>query len=201
MTTEYTAHIVDGEISSGSDFLLLCTSAFWSREVLLPPEYFEVDSCYQERYDEAVRKVKEAEEMTFDEALIQIKRINEQIRARNKEAFVEGITTVFQNEKYKRIRKEIEAWEPPTKDYEKLKKFALEQIDMGIEANENYANSIDETKEKLLDDSEDAIRAYISREIMERKEEADKAFRELEKAIEKNKVKNEWFKKLRESLI
>ena len=36
------------------------------------------------------------------------------------------------NEKYDKVRREVESWNPPTEEHEGIKKFALEQIDMCI---------------------------------------------------------------------
>lgn len=81
MPTGYTAYIEDGEITTGEDFLKLCTRAFGVavdlKDELLSvptPTHFEPQPYYKEKYDKALSEFNKANNLTFDEAKIQMKK-------------------------------------------------------------------------------------------------------------------------------
>ena len=66
MPTGYTAHIEDGEITTGKEFLKLCTRAFGVAVSLKDeplstptPSSFEPSPFYNESYDGALKKLEE----------------------------------------------------------------------------------------------------------------------------------------------
>lgn len=73
--TGYTAQIENGNITTGKDFLKLCTRAFGiamdmrEKPLSVPtPTQFEPDPYYKQKYDKAVEVRNKWKQMTFDEA-------------------------------------------------------------------------------------------------------------------------------------
>ena len=80
MPTGYTAYIEDGDITTGKEFLKLCTRAFGiaidlkDEPLSVPtPTHFEPDTYYKERYEKALEDFDEANNLTFDNAKTQMK--------------------------------------------------------------------------------------------------------------------------------
>ena len=136
MPTGYTAYIEDGDIATGKEFLKLCTRAFGiavdlkDESLSVPtPTHFEPNTYYKKRYKKALEDFNEANNLTFDNAKIQMKAAYER-RISDYKSWAEKGSLM--NEKYAKVRKEVEEWIPPTEEHQSLKKFALEQIDMCI---------------------------------------------------------------------
>ena len=75
MPTGYTSYIKDGEITSGKDFLKLCTRAFGiavdlkDESLDVPtPNHFETDPYYEKAYKDSLASREKAYSMTFEEA-------------------------------------------------------------------------------------------------------------------------------------
>ena len=165
MPTRYTAHIEDGEITTGKEFLRLCTRAFGiaidvkDEPLSTPtPSSFEPSPFYKESYDRALKKLEEVNKMTFDESKIQM-RADYEKRISDYKRYAEQETAM--NEKYAKVRKEVEEWIPPTEEHEGLKNFALEQIDMCVTKQEYIDEYLEKSKEEF-DDSDEAVQNYIN---------------------------------------
>ena len=103
------------------------------------------------------------------------------------------------NEKYAKVRAEVEAWNPPTKEHCNLKKFALEQIDMCIEKQEWIDEYLQKSNEKL-DDSDEAVNRFISEEIESCRESVIRAEASWNEELERVASKNAWMEKFLGSL-
>ena len=75
MPTGYTAGIEDGEITTGKDFLKLCTRAFGiamdvrDEPLSVPtPTKFEPNTYYKDRFEKAKAELEECRKMSFEEA-------------------------------------------------------------------------------------------------------------------------------------
>lgn len=134
--TGYTAQIENGNITTGKDFLKLCTRAFGiamdmrEKPLSVPtPTQFEPDPYYKQKYDKAVEVRNKWKQMTFDEAKQKIiEKYNTEITQAKKS--LENYK--LEDEKYKKVRNEIVKWNPPTDEHKALKNFALEQIDLSM---------------------------------------------------------------------
>ena len=203
MPTGYTEYIEDGEITTGQEFLKLCTRAFGvvidqKEESLSNPTHtkFEPDSYYEKRYNEAVDKLKAAKDMTFDEVLSQMverhaKKISDYKRCAEKETEI--------NRKYQKVRDEVEQWIPPTKNHNGIKKFALEQIDMCM-TKQKYIDEYIELSKEVLDDSKEAVEKYRTEYIADCQKEVDRAYESYQAELKRVADKNEFMRKFLESL-
>ena len=203
MPTGYTAYIEDGEITTGAEFLKLCTRAFGiaielkDEPLSIPtPTHFELNSYYKKRYIEALENLLQAYKLTFEEATYHMKNDYEKRISNYKSLVDKEIAT---NKKYEKIRKEVVEWNPPTEEHKDLKKFALEQIDMSMTKQKYIDEYIEKSKEEF-DDRDDAIKSYIQDNINFRQEEVHRAYTDLQNALEKTKHKNEWMTKFLDSL-
>ena len=203
MPTGYTAHIEDGEITTGKEFLRLCTRAFGiaidvkDEPLSTPtPNSFEPSPFYKESYDRALKKLEEVNKMTFDEAKIQM-RADYEKRISDYKAYAERETAM--NEKYAKVRKEVEEWIPPTEEHEGLKKFALEQIDMCVTKQEYIDEYLEKSKEEF-DDSDEAVQNYINDIVDYYQRDIERSYKSWQEELERTRSKNEWMTKFLESL-
>ena len=195
MPTGYTAYIEDGDITTGKDFLKLCTRAFGiaidlkDEPLSVPtPKSFKPDNYYKERYDKALSALEEAKKLTFEEAKVQMRiayenRISDYKRYAEKE--------IAMNEKYAKVRNEVEAWTPPTDEHSGLKKFALKQIDMCVTKQKYIDEYIEKSKEEF-DGSDEAVRQYMDDNIKICQEQVDRAYESWQEELERVRSKNEW---------
>lgn len=203
MPTGYTAGIEDGEITTGKDFLKLCTRAFGIAMDLRDeplsvhtPTKFEPNTYYKDRYEEAKEELEKCRKMSFEEAKTKmIKSHAGRVKMYRSiaERYIEN------NNKYAKVRAEVEAWIPPTPEHYNLKKFALGQIDMCIEKQEYIDECLQKANEKL-DDSDKAVEEFISHEF-------ESCYRGLKRAKENWKEeqaraasKNAWMENFLNSL-
>ena len=203
MPTGYTAHIEDGEITTGKEFLRLCTRAFGiaidvkDEPLSTPtPSSFEPSPFYKESYDRALNKLEELNKMTFEEAKIQM-RADYEKRISDYKAYAERETAM--NKKYAKVRKEVEEWIPPTEEHEGIKKFALEQIDMSMTKQKYIDGYLEKTKEEF-DDSDEAVQNYINDIIDYYQRDIERSYKSWQEELERTRSKNEWMKKFLESL-
>lgn len=203
MPTGYTAYIEDGEITTGKEFLRLCTRAFGiaidvkDEPLSTPtPSSFEPSPFYKESYDRASKKLEEVNKMTFDEAKIQM-RADYEKRISDYKAYAEQEAAM--NEKYVKVRKEVEEWIPPTSEHEGLKKFALEQIDMSMTKQKYIDEYLEKSKEEF-DDSDEAVQNYINDIVDYYQRDIERSYKSWQEELERTRSKNEWMTKFLESL-
>ena len=168
MPTGYTAGIEDGTITTGKDFLKLCTRAFGiamdlrDEPLSVPtPTKFEPNTYYKDKLEEAKAELEECRKISFEEAKAKMIKSHAD-RVKMYKSIAERYTE--NNKKYAKVRAEVEAWNPPTLEHYNLKKFALEQIDMCIEKQEYIDECLQKANEKL-DDSDKAVEEFISHEF------------------------------------
>lgn len=203
MPTGYTVYIEDGEITTGKDFLKLCTRAFGvtidlrDEPLSVPtPSSFEPSPFYKESYDRALKKLEEVNNMSFNEAKIQMRADYEKTISDYKNYAEREIAM---NEKYAKVRKEVEEWIPPTEEHEGIKKFALEQIDMCITKQEYIDEYLEKSKEEF-DDSDEAVQNYINDIVDYYQRDIERSYESWQKELERTRSKNEWMTKFLESL-
>jgi hypothetical protein len=118
MLTGYTAYIEDGDITTGKDFLKLCTRAMGiamglrDKNLSVPtPTHFEPDNYYKEQYKKALDEFIKNQNMTFEEAILQMKKSHVE-RTTDYRKLVGKM--IDQNQKYQKVRDEVANWLPPT---------------------------------------------------------------------------------------
>lgn len=203
MPTGYTAYIEDGNITTGKEFLKLCLREFGiavdmrDEPLSVPvPAHFEPDEWYKNHYMNMVKKLKENESLTFEEVKLRRQREHDK-EVKSARRAIAQMTEV--NERYKQIRKQIEAWTPPTEDYNGIKQFAIDQIEKSMNPEDHfdyYQKIIDEP----FDDSDEAVREYMVRHLADLQNAAERSKRNYEKAIARANEKTEFMKVFLESL-
>lgn len=185
MPTGYTAFIEDGDITTGREFLLLCSRNFGvaidvrDEPLSVPtPTKFEPDPYYKKSYEDAIKEFEEAKTLTFDTAKL---RMRSEYEKKIKRAREIATKMTEMNQRYQKVRREVESWIPPTDDHIGIKRFALEQIDMCVKQN----NDMFEYYQKILnvpfDDSDKAVRTYMQDSITSCEDAARRAKRDMKK--------------------
>lgn len=202
MPTGYTSYIKDGKITTGKEFLKLCTRAFGiaidlkDKSLDVPtPEYFKPDPYYENRYKESLKSRDKIYHMTFEEAKEDmISKFNS-----NKES-AERCLRDYKNEdeKYLKVRKEVEKWIPPTPEHENLKKFCLEQIDMSL--NTSLYKWCEDDINKKLDTSDDAVKNYIADLKDSENKKVKRAYEHWQAELKRMDERNQWMKQFLNSL-
>mgnify|MGYP006907983849 CR=1 FL=1 len=202
MPTGYTAYIQDGKITTGKEFLKLCTRAFGiavdlkEESLDVPtPSSFKPNLYYKEQYKKALDERDKVYNMTFEEVKEDIVSKFNNNRARAKECLNRY---KVEDNKYLKVRREVEKWIPPTTDHMKLKKFCLEQIDMSL--NTGLYKYYDDVLNRELDVSDSAVRIHLT----ELKEDADenvkRTYKSWHKELKRTSDKNQWMRQFLDSL-
>lgn len=202
MPTGYTKFIEDGKITTGKEFILLCTRAFGiaaglrEEPLTVPtPMLFEPDDYYAKAYDRAIKRYNEFN-MSFDDALRQMRK---EYDARKSAAYRAIEKMCATNEKYKTIREEIVNWNPPTREFYNLKEFALNQIAISLEP-ESAISYYEAVLNEPFDDSEEAVRKYIESERKFLEDEVGRSRARLDEEIKNAQSKTRYMEDLMESL-
>lgn len=202
MPTGYTAYIKDGKITSGKEFLKLCTRAFGiavdlkDESLDVPtPNHFEPHPYYEKAYKDSLVSREKAYSMTLEE-------VKEDIISKynDNKGRAEKILEKYKDEdkKYLKVREEVEKWIPPTSEHENLKKFCLEQIDMSLNTGlyEWYEKDIN----KELDTSDDTIKKYIDILRDNADKQVKRRYEKYQEELKRVEEKNLWMKQFLDSL-
>lgn len=203
MPTGYTAYIEDGDITTGKEFLKLCTRAFGiaidqkDDPLSVPTKTkFEPSQYYIDAYNEACAKLRDAKSVSFNDAKLRLKsKYHKKIEDYKKLA--EKYSDL--RNKYLKVRQEVEAWTPPTPEHDGLKKFALEQIDMCIPSVESINAFTNKSKEPL-DLSDEAIAKFIEDNISQCESSVGYYKKAMNDEYRMAQEKQEWMYKFLESL-
>ena len=198
MPTGYTAYIEDGEIDKGKDFLMKCARAFGAcidmrddnLSVDIPAE-LKPSTYHKEALERAYLELEKYKTMTLEEAKI----IVDEDYINNQKACRESIIKNNNiQERYSKVRKEIEEWIPPTEEHNNIKKFALEQID--ISTDYNYSDYY--TKE--LNKPKKTAQEYISVMIEGAADSIKYHLKSWNEEVKRTAERNKWINDLRDSL-
>ena len=203
MPTGYTAGIEDGKITTGKEFLKLCTRAFGvainlkDEPLSVPtPTKFDPNTYYKKRLEDEKANFEKFKAMSFEEARDEMIKAYKD-RVDMYKSMLEG--SLKRNKQYAKIRAEVEDWNPPTPDHIELKKFALKQIDMCIETQEQidryrkYAN-------EELDDSDSAVAEYIHEQTEFHRQDVKRAKESWDDEVKRTGDKNKWMELFLNSL-
>ena len=193
MPTGYTADIYNGKDVSFNDFALKCARAF--------------GACIEQRDDDPNDKPKLIEK-TKDS--YNIKRLEEAKKWKKPtkaefDVYVK-LQTAYYNEKidkqnklkasYQKMLDKANAWTPPTKEHEGLKKFMIEQLNSSIEFDcgfEYYQRELNNIKQLTYNQYVKNMRASNKRDI-------EYHTNELKKDNERTDNRNAWISALYKSL-
>lgn len=203
MTTGYTVGIEDGTITTGKDFLKLCTRAFGiaidlrDEPLSVPtPTEFVLDIYYKDRVDRARKELEHAKNMSFEDAKAKMMKSHAENVAMYKYLAEKDIEN---NKKYAKVKAEVKAWNPPTAEHYNIKRFALEQIDMCMTKQKWIDEYLQKANEKL-DDSDEAVEKYITEQIECSYENVKRAENSLKEELERVASKNTWMEQFLNSL-
>jgi hypothetical protein len=203
MPTGYTAYIENGDITTGKDFLKLCTRAMGiamdlrDENLSVPtPTHFEPDNYYKEQYEKALYEFIKNQNMTFEEAALQMKKSHIE-RVTDYRKLVDKM--IERNKKYQKVRDEVENWIPPTDKHKGLKKFALEQIDMCMDKPKTIEGYIEASKQEF-EISDETVHEYMKKQLDLYKWNVDHAYERYQVELERTREKNKWMEQLIQSL-
>lgn len=199
MPTGYTAYIEDGEITKGKDFLLKCARAFGacidmkddSLNIDIPVR-FEPSTYHKEQLEKAYKDLEKYKTMTIEEA----QKIIDTEYEKNQKHYAEAIIKSREiNDRYIKIRNEVESWTPPTTEHYNLKKFTLEQIDMSMDH-----NNMEDYYQKELDKQKKTAEEYIASMIEGAADNIIYHLKNWNEEVKRTDERNKWINDLRESL-
>lgn len=203
MPTGYTAFIEDGDITTGKEFLLLCSRAFGiamdirDEPLSVPtPTTFKPNEYYKNRYENAVKRLKAERNISFDVAKSRM-RSDYDKRIEDAKKSIASMTAI--NERYTKVRGQVSGWIPPTESHAGIKKFALEQIDMCVNSDKMFAY-YQEIIDTPFNDSDEAVREYIVKYIEYLEDEVERAKKAYNEEVERAKEKTQFMKEFIESL-
>lgn len=203
MPTGYTAFIEDGNITTGKEFLLLCSRAFGiameirDEPLSVPtPTTFEPDGYYKNRYENAVKRLEAERNISFKAAKRRM-RSDYDKRVEDAKRIIANMTAI--NERYAKVRGQVSGWIPPTENHEGIKKFALEQIDMCVNSDKMFAY-YQEIIDTPFNDSDEAVREYIAKYIEYLESDVERVKKSYNEEVERANEKTQFMKEFIESL-
>ena len=150
--TSYTSGVESGEVTSLKDFLVICVGG---------ADCQDFSDSFLDKYEKAVTDLDIAQKLTIEEA-------RAEMEADHKKNVDDALRILGEyeetNHRLSAMRDKVIAWVPPTDEHKGLKEFALKQIRISMIP----AEIIDMYKREsiaVLDVSEEAVRAYIDRQI------------------------------------
>ena len=202
MPTGYTAYIKDGDITTGKDFLKLCLRNFGvaidMRDEPLSkpvPTQLEPDPYCKRDYDVTVEIRNKYRQMTFEEA-------KKELIAKHKKDIESTRKSldkyIAEDERYMKVRDEIEKWIPPTSEHENVKKFALNQIDISL--NTDIREYCNKELSKALDVSDEAVYSYMNDINEFYEDDVARAYKRWQEELKRTADKNMWMKQFLDSL-
>lgn len=150
--TSYTSGVESGEVTSLKDFLVICVGG---------ADCQDFSDSFLDKYEKAVTDLDIAQKLTIEEA-------RAEMEADHKKNVDDALRILGEyeetNHRLSAMRDKVIPWVPSTDEHKGLKEFALKQIRISMIP----AEIIDMYKREstaVLDVSEEAVRAYIDRQI------------------------------------
>ena len=103
-----------------------------------------------------------------------------------------------EDERYEKILKEIEAWNPPTFAHEKLKEFAINQIKVSM--NTSAIRFYKDLLQKPLDISNEAVCTALQELVDSGERDCKRKWDRWQASIQDAKERTEWMQQLLQSL-
>lgn len=197
MPTGYTSIVADNENFTFPEFAMRCARNFGALIMMRDepldapiPEKFEPSDYYKNEYE----KAKAAYENFIvnppsDEDLE--KQYNEYVAHETERFAADSAEKDIKRRRYNAMLSKVLKWQPPTLEYEGLKKFMIDQLHDSIEFDCSEYRPI-------ISDREEYIARNRSGEYL--KEELDFYEKRWHEEIERTNSRNKWLKELRESL-
>lgn len=213
MPSDYTRPIETGKITNAKDYIMRCARAcnalaFMMDEPLdIPiPEVISTSTYYSDRLSDSKKELEKLKNMNSDDIhKAHVEEIEETC-----EYFMNSYKeSKDKKEKYDAILKQLESWNPTNPSYQKLKEFAIEQIQESCPVEEEYNMLLKAAKKQK--EAMDCV-PFINTMNNETDEEwyknaidhANSSIKRYEQRLEESnartKFANEWISGLRKSL-
>ncbi len=191
MPTGYTIKIEEG--CSFEEYVWCCARAFGALITMRDepfdaqiPEKFKPSKYHTEALEKANQELIHLDGLSKEQIAEAIEKERQETEAINAQYNCENEK---KNTRYKAIREQVEAWQPPSFDHVDMKRFMLEQIDMCYPISK-YQRTIPQSNPETW--------------LEEKKQKANRDIEyhttELAKEIERTNSRNEWLKQLRQSV-
>lgn len=197
MPTGYTVEIAND--ISFKDFVMRCSRAMGATIMMRDepfdapiPERFEPSDYHAKKINEAIANIVLLEGMSETEAEIEADKSYLSALDRHNQRIAEKKELL---KKYEAMLNQVNTWEPPSEDHAGLKKFMVEQITSSIDFDCDttfYTNH----QPKRLTGAE-----WRQQELKEANRTLTYHKEENQEEIERTESRNEWLKKLRDSLV
>lgn len=210
MPTGYTSFIEDGKVKTAKQFLHLCLRAFGvcinmrDDSLKLTDDYTEdISKGYQEdinyhkrQLTSAEKKLSEIQSMSEEELCEKyIKETSDNIqyylKAEDKRS--------KNNKKYLEIRSAIAAWDC-NPEFQNIKDFALNQIDISMDKDDYYQKAINKYGEPTREGFQQKKDEYLQKLIKDAKWDVDYHTEELNKAIDRKERNLKFYKEFKKDL-
>ena len=106
---------------------------------------------------------------------------------------------IEENDRYRSVRIEVEKWIPPTSKHEKLKEFALNQLNISMNSKDSF-EFFRTRSDKKIDDSEENIINYLYEMQETCEKEVIRSYKKWQENIKETEEKNLWMKQFLDSL-
>lgn len=195
MPTGYTAPVRDGEVTTLSEFALICARNFGALVMMRDdplnaeiPERIEPNTRHiEQRIDEARARIAELEAMSNADRITAAQNAHAERIAQN-ERFNRQAQTY--RKRYEAMIAAVETWEPPTPEHENLKTFMLQQLRESI----RFDCGTIQIEVKPLDS-----RAWWGDELERAHRDLRRYSDQRDKEIRLANERNEWIQQLRDS--
>ena len=200
MPTGYTDRLLSGKDKTLKDFVLTCARSFApcigtddSLDIKIPEE-FKIDSYFEEQFLKSKNELEQFllldnEQITakfFNDLNKQILTIQDIIRDNEKN-----------NDIIKNMMELVSEWIPPSKQYDNLKLFVLDQLSMSIESNKWFEDRINELK--IRQENFD-LDSYYNETIKQLNKNLRDNHERWGEELSRISYNNRWIKQLRKSL-
>lgn len=199
MATGYTYPIYEGQEMTFEQFMLRCARSFGA---LVHMREESLDAPIPDKILPSDYHLKEIKEVEKELAYFLANRPTVEeleecyakyVEEKRNEILKDNEKRKIAKERYTAILDKVKAWNPPTKDHENLKKFAIDQLEQSIEWDcRDYSSKIP-TKEEWIE-SEMNFDKHLQKEL-------DYHKNEYEKEVQAAKLKTEWIQALKKSLL
>jgi len=198
MPTGYTAPIADG--ITFKEYAMGCARAFGALIMMRDepqnaeiPEAFEASTYHKDAIEKASMELKELLAMDHATAAAKAKEAHKKHIDYHTEAIAKNEALAV---KYKAMLAAVEAYESPSPDHDNFKKFMADQIteSMEFDCSSKYHREAIESA-KLMSGAE-----WILAEKKRLEDSMEYHKREYQKELDRTNKRNEWIRKLRDSL-
>lgn len=203
MPTGFTQYIESGQVTSGSEFLKLCTRAFGvaasikDEPLSTPtPTHFEPNTYYLNLYESDIKYLERVQCYTLED--MRQKMIDDHMAMISTyKDCIERRSDI--NQRYENIKNQIELWVPPTEDHQSLKKFALDQINESMDS--DYINFMKKQIDTSIDVSDEAVKQELDNTIAMARRSVERSKQLWQDELKRTEDRNSYMSELTKSLI